>query len=281
MRWLIAGGDLRSRALAGIAAENGDQVDVMGLPGIAGASAISAVGDEPYQAVVLPLPVAERGGRVPTPLLKDDPGLTPDMLSGALSATVWGGTPDAALIRAVSDRGGRLVNPNDLEPYAIANAYLTAEGAIVSALARYPGALQGADVLVVGYGRIARCLARLLAAWNANVTVCARRADSRAWAEADGCKAVPIGALASEAERCAILFQTAPAMLVDAYVIAGMKPGALVSDLTREGVDFAAADDRGLDAWRDSGVPGKYAPQAAGRVLYDIIKKETEKWTQM
>jgi dipicolinate synthase subunit A len=251
----------------------------MGLPGVAGASVVTDADGGPYHAVALPFPVAERGGRVPAPLLKEDPGITPEMIAPALSGTVWGGTPDAALSRVVSERGGRLVNPNDIEAYAIANAYLTAEGAVVSALARYPGALKGSEVLVVGYGRIARCLARLLMAWNARVTVCARHPDARAWAEAEGCRAVGIGALAAEAERCDILFQTAPAMLVDTYVIAGMKPGALVSDLTREGVDFTAADERGLVAWRDSGVPGRYAPDAAGRILYDIIKKETEKWT--
>ncbi|GHU68673.1 dipicolinate synthase subunit A [Clostridia bacterium] len=283
MRWLIVGGDMRSQALARIAADNGDSVDIMGLPYVTGTRTVSDVEGERYDAVVLPLPIAERNGRIPTPLLtdgKDGKGgsdITPALIAPTLTGNVWGGTPDVTLTKTVGERGGRLINPNDMESYAIANAYLTAEGAIVSALARYPGALKGTDVLIVGYGRIARCLARLLTAWNANVTVCARHQDARTWAEAEGCRAVSIGALATEAERCSILFQTAPVMLVDAYVIAGMKPGALVSDLTREGVDFTAAEERGLIAWRDSGVPGRYSPEAAGGILYDLIKKESEK----
>ncbi|MDR2657245.1 MAG: hypothetical protein LBB86_05400 [Oscillospiraceae bacterium] len=273
MRWLVVGGDLRSQALARIAADYGDNVDTIGLPG----SVADRAGDKQYDAVLLPLPIAERGGRIPTPMLNGDPGVALDDIAQALSGTVWGGTPGTVLTSAVALRGGRLINPSNLESYAIANARLTAEGAIVSALARYSGSIQGANVLIVGYGRIARCLARMLTAWNASVTVCARHPDARAWAEAEGCRTATIGALAHEAERCAILFQTAPVMLVDSYVVAGMRPGALVSDLTREGVDFTAADERGLIAWRDSGVPGRYAPAAAGRILFDIIHDETER----
>ena len=74
------------------------------------------------------------------------------------------------------------------EEYRIANARLTAEGAI--ALLRPETGLSGAHVLLLGYGRIARLLARELQKAGALVTAAARSAEQRAWAEAEGVEAL-------------------------------------------------------------------------------------------
>lgn len=53
-------------------------------------------------------------------------------------------------------------------------------------------ALLGSRMAVIGYGRIGQFLARLLLAMGVSVTVCARRAESLAFARGDGCATLPL-----------------------------------------------------------------------------------------
>ncbi|MDR2505856.1 MAG: NAD-binding protein [Oscillospiraceae bacterium] len=264
MQLLIIGGDLRAHGFARLARTDGHEVFTFGH----GEEQASVIPDT-YDIVLLPIPIAEQGGYIPC-VLSSEPILLPT-ISGLLTGGIWGGRQGAMLSSVLLKNGLICQDPNEIETYAVANAYLSAEGAVVSALARYPDTIKGAPVLVVGYGRIGRSLVRLLAAWGADVTVAARDTVQREWAKAEGAKAVDMAELSDAAASNRIIFQTAPAMLINEVVIPSIRKGTLVSDLTRSGVDIERASANGLIAWRDSGIPGKYAPDAAAKILYDTI----------
>ena len=95
------------------------------------------------------------------------------------------------------------------EEYQIAIARLTAEGAI--ALLRPETGLSGAHILLLGYGRIARLLARELQKAGALVTAAARSGEQRAWAEAEGIEALPLDALSGALDRFDVIIGTIPA----------------------------------------------------------------------
>ena len=275
MDWLILGGDLRSRYLALEAARAGHKVQTIGL-GECGESVISVdpQGAAPADTVVLPFPIAAQADALPAPL--EHRSIPLQEVSHVIRGTVWGGRVSDALQAILVENGASYQDPNVLEPFSIANAYPSAEGAIVSAFARSGGCVAGSRCLIVGYGRIGRVLARLLVAWNAQVCVAARKCDARAWAHAEGCRAVGMDELAEAAAWADVVFQTAPVMLADAALLRQMRPGTLVSDLTRNGVDLAAAEGTGVIAWRDSGIPGRYAPETAGKILYETIVRSEE-----
>ena len=261
--------------LARIASEFGHTVYSIGLPDVPGVKAFSSGNADTSWIKVLPMPIAEYDGMIPAPLVKGN--IPVDRVADFLRGSVWGGSAGAELTSTLKRNGAKLINPNDIEAYAVPNAALSAEGAIVSALTRYPGSAYSSRVLIIGYGRIARVLARLLQSWGADVMVVARDPVARAWAQADGHHAADMDALTQMASTCDILFQTAPAMLINRNVIDSMRPGTYVSDLTRGGIDIEAAEAHGLVAWRDSGIPGKYAPEASARYLYDIILRGDSK----
>jgi len=268
MSLLIIGGDLRSRFVADIAKARGQEVYTIGH----GAEQEQL---EKCNVVLLPIPVAEQDGLIPC-ALSPEPILLP-AIQGLLTGRVWGGRQGAMLQQAVRNNNAEYRDPNDIEAYAIANAYISAEGAIVSALARYPGVIKQTRVLIVGYGRIGRCLSRLLNAWGAYVIVAARNTEQREWALADGSgETVNLDSLADAADRCDILFQTAPVMLINESILRRMKRGSLISDLTRNGADIELANKMGMNAWRDSGIPGRYAPEAAAKIIYEVICSKTE-----
>ena len=157
------------------------------------------------------------------------------------------------------------------EEYQIAIARLTAEGAI--ALLRPETGLSGAHILLLGYGRIARLLARELQKAGALVTAAARSGEQRAWAEAEGIEALPLDALSGALARFDVIIGTIPAPVLTEPLLALVRKDALLLELASApgGIDAAAAHERGLRYIRAPGLPAKYAPERAAVILRDAV----------
>lgn len=157
------------------------------------------------------------------------------------------------------------------EEYQIAIARLTAEGAI--ALLRPETGLSGAHILLLGYGRIARLLARELQKAGALVTAAARSGEQRAWAEAEGIEALPLDALSGVLDRFDVIIGTIPAPVLTEPLLALVRKDALLLELASApgGIDAAAAHERGLRYIRAPGLPAKYAPERAAVILRDAV----------
>lgn len=157
------------------------------------------------------------------------------------------------------------------EEYQIAIARLTAEGAI--ALLRPETGLSGAHVLLLGYGRIARLLARELQKAGALVTAAARSGEQRAWAEAESIEALPLDALSGALDRFDVIIGTIPAPVLTEPLLALVRKDALLLELASApgGIDAAAAHERGLRYIRAPGLPAKYAPERAAVILRDAV----------
>lgn len=157
------------------------------------------------------------------------------------------------------------------EEYQIAIARLTAEGAI--ALLRPETGLSGAHILLLGYGRIARLLARELQKTGALVTAAARSGEQRAWAEAEGIEALPLDALSGALDRFDVIIGTIPAPVLTEPLLALVRKDALLLELASApgGIDAAAAHERGLRYIRAPGLPAKYAPERAAVILRDAV----------
>lgn len=95
-----------------------------------------------------------------------------------------------------------------LDSFAIRNAVPTAEAAISLAIENTAFTLHGSKCLITGYGRIAKCLAKMLMSMNADVTCMIRNNSQIAQAEADGFRT--IGYDNCEIFRYDIIFNTVP-----------------------------------------------------------------------
>ena len=113
--------------------------------------------------LILPMPA---GGGVPLADILDaaEPG-----------ALICGGMldPAEALLQA---RGISFYDYAKDEALLLQNAELTAEAALALLLERLPGPLAGSRILLCGFGRIGKLLARKLRVLGADVTVSARKA---------------------------------------------------------------------------------------------------------
>ena len=173
------------------------------------------------------------------------------------------------------DGDARIVDLWADEALIRANARLTAEGAVSAMMCASERAIADARCLVVGWGRVGRALAELLVAIGARVTVASRSAASRNRAVERGAESVPTGSLRGHLRGHQMIFNTAPDMVLDAGLLEAVDRDAMIIDLASPlyGVDLNAAWARGLRAWREPGLPGRYCPRSAAQALLEAMDR--------
>lgn len=149
--------------------------------------------------------------------------------------------------------------------YLAENAYITAHCAVRLMMEKLPTALRNCKILVIGWGRIGKCLASLLKRMEADVTVAARKETDRAILHALGYHTIHPDNSATEHFR--VIFNTAPAP-----VPCTCTPDCLKIDLASvQGISCA-------DTIHATGLPGKDAPEASGnliaRTVLRLLKEE-------
>lgn len=156
---------------------------------------------------------------------------------------------------------------------AIRNGIATAEGAIMKAIEMSSGNLHDSPVLVTGFGRCGKILAKKLQSLDCQVTVAARKSADRSLAEAFGCRSLPLGSLASSISDFCYIFNTVPVLLFDRTLLKRVSPEASLIDIASRpgGFDFQAARELSLNLCHFLGIPGKVAPKASGDILVDFI----------
>ncbi|MDR2687707.1 MAG: hypothetical protein LBB75_08130 [Oscillospiraceae bacterium] len=181
---------------------------------------------------------------------------------------IAGGLP-----RALKERCAALGVPahdlHEREDYTLLGAIATAEGAIAEAVMRSGGTVHLSDCLLLGYGRCAKPLAKKLMGFGARVVVTVRRWEAACAAIADGCEVLDFTMLPRHIFRFAYIFNTIPAVVLGEDLLCGVAPEATIIDIAAApgGVDYALAEELGLNATLCPGLPGKYSPRAAGECV--------------
>lgn len=159
------------------------------------------------------------------------------------------------------------------EELQIRNSVPTAEGAIEIAMRELPITLCESKALVIGYGRIAKALVPMLKALNANTSVSTRSSESLAWCSVSGTNAFPLGELKDRISEFDLIFNTAPAKVLEGDILCGISPDAVIIDLASRpgGVDLREASLLGLKVIWALGLPGKCAPVTAGRIIAGTV----------
>lgn len=142
--------------------------------------------------------------------------------------------------------------------YLAQNARITAHCAVKLAMNQLPIILDGCQALVIGWGRIGKCLAKLLKELGADVTVCARKESDRSILSALGYGATNYQQVDLSTYR--VIFNTAPTMLFPDCPGNGLK------------IDLASRLGLGSDdvIWA-RGLPGKDAPGSSGTLIAQTL----------
>ena len=159
------------------------------------------------------------------------------------------------------------------------NAVATAEGVIKELIEHSPYNIEGAKIIVTGYGNCGMPIASKLRSLGARVTVLARRREVRKKAKTDGFYAADFAFGPEEAMGAVMLVNTVPAPVVTDLIIKELPGDAYILDIASGpgGTDFACAKEYGIRAEQALGLPGKYAPKESAYILERAIIRFEEK----
>ena len=152
--------------------------------------------------------------------------------------------------------------------YATQNAYITANCALKRILDKLPIPLRGCKILVIGWGRIGKCLSKMLKSLEAHVTVAARKESDRAMLQALGYDVIDTENIDSSPYR--VICNTVPAM-----VLPEPSPNCLKFELA------SSPGIGGNDVIDTRGLPGKDAPEASGDLIAKTILRIFSKEAQI
>lgn len=160
-----------------------------------------------------------------------------------------------------------------VESVSIANTIATAEGSIVEAITRSPINLHGSECLVLGFGRCAKVLADKLKGLNASVTISARNEAALSLALAYGYHAVPLSTLSRSMDTYHFIFNSIPAMILDASLLSHVKKDATIIDIASApgGTNFDYCKQINLNAALCLALPGKYSPKTSAKILNSAL----------
>lgn len=278
-RVAVLGGDERQTRLSSILASGGYKVSAYGTDGTAvGVTRYGTAGEAVWdaEAVIFPLPAVKSGAylneksdvRVPIGEILDE------IKSGAL---VFAGKADGDFKALCADRGITLIDYYDSEPFAVKNAWLTAEGALHIYMNEKKISVRDGEILVIGSGRVAKCTARVFSALGADVTVMARNKGALSWWSLDGIRTVDLddrdARLRAFAHGYDAIINTVPVAFITGCALSLIPEKTMVIDLASApyGADIAEAKRCGVELYRAPSLPGRYAPESAAGVIADEI----------
>ena len=165
------------------------------------------------------------------------------------------------------------------EEFSVLNTIATAEGTIQIAMEETQRTVHGTNVLIMGFGRIGKVLAKMLDGIGAKVYCEARKNEDISWIKAYGYNPVHLNDLNDNLGKFDIIINTIPFQLLDTERLDLVKPEVVIIDLASNpgGVDRKAAREKGLKVIWALSLPAKVAPLTSAEfikeTLYHVLKE--------
>lgn len=264
MRYAVIGGGMRFAHLAEMLNEEGSEAEGFFQEKVGGrASDVREIGK--FSAIISNWPM-----RFPLTACEIDPETVMDQIESGSVLLLCG--PQFPKNRRWDLQ---YVNLWADETLLCENAYITAQGAVATALKRKKLPLYGVECAVIGYGRIGRALCEILLGVGAEVTVLSNTESKRRSAIESGAAAMEISDAAQILPNCQYIFSTPPEHILDENALSRIGQETLLMDLASPpyGFDLETALEMGIDACREPGLPDRYCPVSAARVLYHAIRR--------
>ena len=286
MKFAIIGGDLRIIKLAKMLAREQNEIFIYGLekaeelknnPNIKHCESIKKAIQE-VEIVIGPIPFSSNGKTINMPF--SDKEVTIREMMHVINAKVLiagGITPE--VYEMANDEYIEIIDIMKREELAVLNTIATAEGTIQIAIENTNKIIHGSEVLILGFGRIGKVLARKLAGLSAKVTCAARKDEDLAWIQAYGHKATNINTIGENLKQYDIIINTVPHIILNEERLQYVKNECLLIDLASNpgGIDKKAIKDNQLKFVWALSLPGKVAPTTSAEfikdTIYNIIKE--------
>lgn len=273
-------GDLRIIKLAKMLAEDGNKIFLYGLEKseelkynkniIICDKITNAVQDS--EIIIGPIPFSSNGKYINTPF--SDKQISIGELMHIINAKVLiAGSITPEVYEMVNDEYTQIIDIMKREELAVLNAISTAEGAIEIMIANTNKIIHRSKVLILGFGRIGKVLAKKLEGLSADVTCAARKDEDLAWVKSYGYKGTNINEIGENLYEYDIIINTVPHLVLTEERIKYVNEDCLLIDLASNpgGIDKKTVKDKNLKFIWALALPGKVAPISTAEFIKDTI----------
>lgn len=276
----IIGGDLRIIKLAKMLAKDGNMVYTYGLEraeelrGITNITMCEKLKEaiKNTEIVIGPIPFSSNGKDVNTPFSEKTISIR-ELMHEINAKVLIAGSIVPEIYEMANDEYIEIIDIMKREELAVLNTVATAEGTIQIAIENTNKILHGSQVLILGFGRIGKVLARKLAGLSARVTCAARKEEDLAWIRAYGHMSTNINNLGENLSQYDIIINTVPHLILNEERLGYVKKDCLLIDLASNpgGIDKKVAKDRNIKLVWALALPGKVAPVTTAEFIKDTV----------
>lgn len=173
----------------------------------------------------------------------------------------------------------KIVDLMNVEELTVLNTIATAEGAISDIILNTEKNLHGSKVLILGFGRVSKVLAKKLKAIEAQVTCAARKEVDFAWMETLGYNITNINYLGDNLKEYDIIINTVPYIILDNEKLSKIKNDCFLLDLASKpgGFDQEYINQNKLNYKWSLAIPGKVSPISSAQFIKNVIDKLLKK----
>lgn len=282
-KYTVVGGDLRSIKLANLLMAQGNKVNIYGFSNADFETGIKESSDleqsiKESDVVIGPIPCSNDNETINTPFHDIKIYINDVFKKMSKNQLFLAGRISEKIAHMAQVYNVYFLDLLEREEMAVLNAIPTAEGAIQIAMEEMPVTLHGSNVLILGYGRIGKVLAKMLDGLGSNVYVEARKYSDIAWIRSYSYKPVFLNEVSQYIEKMDVVFNTIPHIILDADILRKIRKDSLIIDLASKpgGVDFEKAKEQGVKTIWALSLPGKVAPVTAAEFIRDTVNNIIE-----
>jgi dipicolinate synthase subunit A len=266
--FLIIGGDLRLKYVAEhLALKN--TCTVHGLDKLQFEGDVKLLTDfsQKFQNIILPLPATRDNVTVKAPLNSTEIPLS--------SVRAFCDSDTKIFAGFINDKFKDMFREFEIIDYydddlALKNAVPTAEGVLQMIMENTIESIYEMKILVIGYGKTAKAIEKVLCGLKAKLTVLKR--DIHAVSH-EKIRVKPFSDMGIEIAEFDIILNTVPAPIIGEDILQKFRKNALFIDITtpsclEKGVDISKYE---INYHHSLGIPGRYAPKTAGKLIAEAI----------
>lgn len=231
---------------------------------------------EKSQNLLLPIPMCKEGKINKSE--GEETGITEFLTYLKRGQNLFAGKIPKEVQKAALEKGVGCYDYMAEERIAVYNSIATAEGTIAELLKTSPYNLHGSSILILGYGRCGKLLAKKLQALDAKVTVCARRQEVLMEAYAFGYHTLSLHELAFRIKEFPMIINTIPERIIRGEILEAMDQTSVFYEIASEpyGIDQKEAKEKKIRVEILGGLPGKYSPVSSALILKEYILEKGE-----
>lgn len=160
------------------------------------------------------------------------------------------------------------------EIFAMDNALLTAEGAIMLVIRGTNISIFKAKIAILGYGRVGKAIGTLLKGLGVDFSIFSNDYIELSMARLLGKKTFDLNSNLNDYD---VIINTVPAKILPLSKLKHAKKSCYILDLASfSGVEMCDINSLGLAYDNALGIPGKYSPKTAGEILAQSILRNLE-----